>query len=138
MCYKYRREKYSSCRTRLNECLCVRCRYWALTLRQRGAYLQNRFRYIEETTDPQQHPPLLDMGDHTTTTYYGQRFYPRQHLAVDGHALPGHLVKWKENRFMFFDTREDMVDWFQRDRGACLSTEQPSMPLEVVYEGQRR
>ena len=30
-----------------------------------------------------------------------------------------------------------MVDWFQRARGVCLSTKQPFMPLEVVYEGQR-
>lgn len=67
----------------------------------------------------------------------GQRFYPRQHLAIDGHVPPGYLIKWKDNKFTFFDTREEMVDWFQRARGVCLSTKQPFMPLEVVYEGQR-
>lgn len=71
--------------------------------------------------------------------YYGQRFYRRQHLTVDGHVLPGYLVKWDNNNFTFFDTRGEMVDWFQRTRGVCLSTKpkQPFMPLEVVYQGQR-
>eukprot|EP00903_Cladosiphon_okamuranus_P008985 g8595.t1 len=70
---------------------------------------------------------------------YGQQFHPRQHLAVEGRAIPGYVVKWKDNRFTFFDTREEMMGWFQRARGTCLSADpkQPFMPLEVVYQGQR-
>ena len=76
------------------------------------------------------------MGDYY---YYGQRFYSRQLLAVKGHDLPGYLIKWADTRFTFFDTREEVMGWFQRARAQCLSTEprQCFMPLEVVYQGQR-
>lgn len=74
-----------------------------------------------------------------TAVIGGQTFIKGQKLAADGHAIPGYMVKWGGYFFTFFDTRADMVDWFQRARGACISTEprQPFMPLEVVYEGQR-
>lgn len=66
----------------------------------------------------------------------GQTFYT-QHLAVDGHDLPWYLLKWGQQFITFFAHRVDMVDWFTRVKEDCLSRKVPSMPLEIVYRGQR-
>lgn len=63
--------------------------------------------------------------------------YPRQKPAIDGHDLPGYLIKWKDTKFTLFDTREEMERWFLRARSICTSNRDSFMPLEVVYDGQR-
>lgn len=76
----------------------------------------------------------------------GQLFHYKQLLAVEGHSLPGYLIKWGQQQFTFFDEREEMENWFTRVKADCFSRnardvrhskDNAFMPLEVVYEGQR-
>lgn len=76
-----------------------------------------------------------------TRSISGQVFHYGQKLAVNGHTdeLPGYVVKWGKQLFTFFAEREAMVDWFNRAREECQSSDpqKPFKPLEVVHEGQR-